>query len=105
MKGFKPVKGFEKYYFINRKGQIMNNSGRMLRPYDNGSGYQKINLYNREGDKTSKYIHILVAEAFLTKPDGFVEVDHIDRDRKNNHIKNLRYASKSQNAFNRAPRS
>lgn len=34
-------------------------------------------------------------------PDG-MEVDHIDRNVENNRIENLRLATKSQNAFNRA---
>ena len=45
-------------------------------------------------------VHRLVAQAFLgERPEGMV-IDHIDRDKTNNHISNLRYCSLSENSKN-----
>ena len=46
-------------------------------------------------------IHRLVAEAFLPNPDGKPFVDHIDRDKLNNNVSNLRWVTKSENLMNR----
>lgn len=45
-------------------------------------------------------VHRLVALAFLgERPEGMV-IDHIDRDKMNNHISNLRYCTQSENNKN-----
>ena len=47
------------------------------------------------------YVHLLVAECWLgPKPQGF-EVDHIDRNKYNNHHSNLRYVTHSVNTLNK----
>lgn len=45
-------------------------------------------------------IHKLVAMAFLKNPNNYPHIDHIDGDRANNHVENLRYASAKMNMNN-----
>ena len=45
-------------------------------------------------------IHRLVAEAFLPKPLGATEVDHIDGNKSNNRVENLRWVSHKENSNN-----
>jgi hypothetical protein len=45
-------------------------------------------------------VHRLVAKTFLENPSNLPDVDHIDGDKKNNRLDNLRWASKSDNAKN-----
>ena len=59
-------------------------------------GYCAVTLKN----KTYK-VHRLVAEAWLGKCPKGLEVDHIDRNKLNNSIDNLRYVTKSENCYNR----
>ena len=47
-------------------------------------------------------IHRLVAEAFLPNPDNKEQVDHIDRNKHNNVVSNLRWATRSENQWNRS---
>jgi len=60
------------------------------------NGYiSSTSLSKDSGGTTPKRFHILVAEAFLGPKKQGETVDHIDRNRSNNHIDNLRWASRS----------
>ena len=64
------------------------------------NNYHKVVIqYN--GVKRNMRVHRLVAETFLPNNNDLPEVDHIDRNRINNHISNLRWVSRSDNLKNR----
>lgn len=44
-----------------------------------------------------QYSHRLIAEALIENPNNYKEIDHIDSDKKNNHITNLRWVSRKEN--------
>ena len=46
------------------------------------------------------YVHRMVAELFIPNPENKWYVDHIDGDRYNNHVTNLRWATPSENRLN-----
>ncbi len=51
-------------------------------------------------DRKSIYLHHAVAKLFIgDRPEGKV-IDHIDRDKTNNHVDNLRYCTYSENSRN-----
>tara|TARA_R110000796_G_C14314133_1_gene406967 strand:+ start:141 stop:611 length:471 start_codon:yes stop_codon:yes gene_type:complete len=52
--------------------------------------------------KKSQKVHRLVAEAFIPNPLNLPCVDHIDRDRTNNQLNNLRWVTKLMNGQNRS---
>lgn len=81
-----------------RHGGIAKKNGRILKPSKNSCGYVNYGLSKNGSQKTCSG-HILVATAFLgDKPVGFV-VDHIDRDKSNNCLKNLEYVSSAENVW------
>jgi hypothetical protein len=57
------------------------------------TGYMRIAL----GRNNQKYVHRLVAQAFLPNPDNLPQVDHVDGNRTNNHVSNLRWVTAKQN--------
>ena len=61
-------------------------------------GYPSVNLCHGSRRKSVR-IHRLVAEAFIEKPDGCTEVNHIDATRDNNNVTNLEWVTSSENRF------
>lgn len=54
-----------------------------------------------DGKKSLFYIHRAVALTHIGLPLEGQEVDHIDRNKINNHVSNLRWVSRSQNMLNK----
>ncbi|MBR1497753.1 MAG: HNH endonuclease [Oscillospiraceae bacterium] len=72
--------------------------GRTLKPYrtGKGSGYLTVNLHGNCKDVNMK-VHRLVATAFIPNPLNKPEVNHIDGNKKNNHVSNLEWATGAEN--------
>lgn len=101
-KVFRPIPDFNEYV-ISDDGEVLLSLkfGKVKRiSYYEGKGsYLKTQLY-KDGKSYKRYVHQVVAEAFLGSRPHKLEIDHIDRDRKNNHCNNLRYVSKQTNVDN-----
>lgn len=61
--------------------------------------YMTVTLGNRN-NRSRVHVHRLVAMAFLENPNGYPHIDHIDGDRANNSVGNIRYASAKMNMNN-----
>jgi hypothetical protein len=91
------IGGFDNYS-VSNLGRVRNNrSGRILKGILGNTGYLQVNLCN--GGKHTKKIHQLVATAFIGDSNG-LDVNHIDRNRQNNNIRNLEYCTRSANNRN-----
>lgn len=98
MEKWKTIEGFPGYS-VSSLGSVVsvkNNKTRLLTPTDNGNGYLQVALAN--GNKTyRRYVHRLVALAFLPSPGKGFEVNHKDGNRQNNHLSNLEWCSHKRN--------
>jgi len=92
MEEFTPINNYETYG-INKKGEIKDlRSGILIPQHASPQGYRRCNLKNPDGYKCF-FIHRLVALQFIKKIEGCDEVDHIDRNKDNNSVDNLRWAN------------
>ena len=83
-------------YQVSNKGRLRNTAtNRVYKGPINVYGYPMFN---------SIPIHRLVAEAFLPNPDNKPFVDHIDTDRANNDVSNLRWVTQEENMRNEQTR-
>ena len=71
---------------------------KILNPTTEATGYKGIKIrFNNTEKRKSVLVHWLVADAFLLKPEGKCEINHIDSDRTNNCVDNLEWVTSSEN--------
>lgn len=99
---FKPIDDFCNYG-INRLGQYSNlKTGKILKPHAHYRSKHLIaTLFDSYGLKHEFALHRLVAITFIPNPDYLPFVVHIDGDKSNNHVSNLKWCDKYYVARNR----
>ena len=95
---WRDIKGFEGYYHISYLGRVKSfrlGKVKILKPAWSGD-YLFIYLY-KNGQIKKYFIHILVAENFLVKPEGKTQINHRDGNKQNNCVWNLEWVTPSEN--------
>lgn len=95
-----PVQSFPLYQVSNTGLVRRFATGKLMNQSLHNKGYLKVSLQNEQGS-SRLYVHRLVLQHFVNNPHSKPQADHIDGDRTNNHVSNLRWASAQENAFNR----
>lgn len=90
-------------YIIERDGTIMNTKTNQILIHSIGNGKRRYKVVNlcRNGKRYTCYIHRLLAECYIPREVGKDTVDHIDRNKLNNDLSNLRWVNKSENEINK----
>lgn len=104
MEQWKMIKGYTNYMVSNLgnvKSLNYNHTGKekILKYKIDKYGYYLVCLY-KKGVKKFHTIHRLVAEAFIPNPDNKPCIDHINTDKTENRIDNLRWVTSKENNNN-----
>lgn len=94
----KKVKGFPNYY-VSRDGHIYSDKYgdlRELKQISDKKGYKTVHLY-RNRKMYTKFVHQLVAIAFIPNPNNYKLVNHKDECVSNNVYSNLEWCSQAYN--------
>jgi len=99
---FIAIDDYEDYKFDKQKNQVKNIiTGKYLKNNINNEGYYNIGLY-KNGEKKNFLLHRLIYKANNQQIniEGLF-IDHINQDKLDNNINNLRICTRSENGFNR----
>ncbi|MDO7806437.1 NUMOD4 domain-containing protein [Lactiplantibacillus pentosus] len=109
------IKGFGEAYQVSSMGRVRstdrvinltngrqrNVSGHIIRPHDNGLGYQQVNLIDTDHKLHAMLVHKLVLDTFMPlssdESQTLSDIDHIDSCRSNNRLSNLRRCTHADN--------
>lgn len=99
MSEWRKMKSLKFLYEVNENGEIRNvKSKKVISGYVEKNGYVRVKFENKcLGGIVRTTVHRMVAEAFIPNPQNLPEVNHIDRNRANNHVSNLEWVTHSDN--------
>ncbi len=103
---WKDIQGYEGLYQVSNLGRVKSlvrgyywQKERILKPCKHIKGYMLVSLSKNEKEKTFR-LHRLVAIAFIPNPENLPQIDHINADKTNNSVNNLRWVTAKENIRN-----
>lgn len=108
---WRPIKGYIGIYEVSNLGRVRSLDhyvvdsigreklyrGAPVKAYFNAKvGYMYIDLH-KNGSRKHMRLHRVVAGAFISNPNNYSEINHIDENTKNNTVGNLEWCSREYN--------
>lgn len=92
-----PIPDTNNLYGVNPVGEVFGYvKNRYLTPTIDRSGYLRLRL-SKNNKKFSKYVHRLVASAYIPNPDNKPFINHKNGNKVDNRISNLEWCSQKEN--------
>tara|TARA_R110002167_G_scaffold52019_2_gene150453 strand:+ start:2195 stop:2656 length:462 start_codon:yes stop_codon:yes gene_type:complete len=97
---------WEDHYRVTTDGRVFRLAGkgckveREIKAALSNTGYLRVTLF-KNGKIKFMLIHRLVGLTYIANPDNKLYIDHIDRNRLNNDISNLRWSTHLENMKNK----
>lgn len=103
---WKDIEGYEGIYQISNFGEVMRlmsydsrhhlRNSKILKQRKNSEGYMIVGLH-KNGKEKKFLVHRLVAQAFISNPKNYPEINHIDENKHNNFASNLEWCNREYN--------
>jgi len=86
------IRNIDAVYSVSSEGKFFKNGKEKKGRIDN-NGYIRVSIYGKP-----HLLHRLIAQAFISNPEGKPFIDHINTIRNDNRVSNLRWATRKENA-------
>lgn len=102
---WRPVVGYEGLYEVSDFGAVRCVTtkgcyhGKVRKGWVSPQGYLRVGL-SKDGKNRKLFVHRLIAESFIPRVDGKDEIDHINTDKLDNRLENLRWCTHKENQNN-----
>lgn len=94
-----PIRGYPEYS-VSNFGRVYSKAKKkgIIKLTEHHKGYFKAQVGHRGENRKGFFVHRLVAMAFIPNPNKYLQVNHIDCNKTNNHVSNLEWCTNKMNA-------